>query len=231
MQSELTEQDVLNSVLHSLRELFPQSRSELVIPPERNQSGDVLIELDLLPVNWMTLLEETLPGVTTEQSGLVLTCTANDVRVDVSANHSSVYSIRKKILLDSYRMKPKNREGRMLRDVPVRAQLNFAFVDTLTPNQLVSYYLLSSYAYYHLHSSPFMDTAFDHLCARLLTCLDQVTHQHKYLIAEDILECGSGFHISEEQYPLMVRSAVWDFIDRVLDGSLVREIMGQKKLV
>lgn len=68
------------------------------------------------------------------------------------------------------------------------------------PNTMVPWYILSSYAYYHLDSPVLSDAAFDALAVRLLSCWDVVEHPHKHLITEDALRAGTLL-LAEDEYP------------------------------
>lgn len=71
-------------------------------------------------------------------------------------------------------------------------------------NQKVSWYLMSSYAYYEKDISLFSDKVYDQICQDLLKDFDKIEHIHKHLLDKDLLKCGSGFGI---KFPLRVIGA------------------------
>lgn len=99
--------------------------------------------------------------------------------------------------------------------------LQVATIERMKPGHLVSHYLLASYLYYQLDMSPMTDAAYDRLCARLLEAYPGVEHQHKHLIDVESLAAGSGFNIPEEDYPSMVRDAVYDYCADCLNGKIL----------
>ena len=79
-------------------------------------------------------------------------------------------------------------------------------INQLLSNQLVSYYMMSSYIYYVANSfleSPLSDTEYDDLCKRLLSEWDDVDHPHKKLIDFESLTAGTGFYLKD--YPRIVK--------------------------
>ena len=85
------------------------------------------------------------------------------------------------------------------------------------PNCMVPWYVLASYAYYHLDQPVISDMAFDRLARRLLIDWKQVEHQHKRLISEDALRAGTML-LSEDEYPSVAKGAA---------KALLRDLMGQ----
>ena len=85
------------------------------------------------------------------------------------------------------------------------------------PNCMVPWYVLASYAYYHLDQPVISDMAFDRLARRLLIDWKQVEHQHKRLISEDALRAGTML-LSEDEYPSVAKGAA---------RSLLADLMGQ----
>ena len=61
-------------------------------------------------------------------------------------------------------------------------------IQEMTPNQLVSWFLISSYCYYEIHRPIMSDQSFDCLVQRLKEHWDEATHPHKGLITESHLE-------------------------------------------
>ena len=74
------------------------------------------------------------------------------------------------------------------------------------PNCMVPWYVLASYAYYHLDQPVISDMAFDRLARRLLIDWKQVEHPHKRLISEDALRAATML-LSEDEYPSVAKGA------------------------
>ena len=85
------------------------------------------------------------------------------------------------------------------------------------PNCMVPWYVLASYAYYHLDQPVISDMAFDRLARRLLIDWKQVEHPHKRLITEDALRAGTLL-LREDEYPSVAKGAA---------KVLLRDLMGQ----
>lgn len=83
-------------------------------------------------------------------------------------------------------------------------------VDELSPNKLLTRYLMSSYLYYEQSVSIYSDSDFDELCYRLRDNFDKVDHSHKYLVNVGQLDAGTGFYL-HGKYPLIVQHAAWDW--------------------
>ena len=79
--------------------------------------------------------------------------------------------------------------------------------DDLTPNKMVSVYLMASYLYYILNESPMRDYEYDLLCQQLLNHYNDINHMHKHLLDVDSLKAGTAFHLKESDYPNMVKGA------------------------
>ena len=73
-----------------------------------------------------------------------------------------------------------------------------------TPNMLVPYYLMYSYAYYKENESLISDTEYDDICKQIIEKWDNITHWHKSLLTLDALKAGTGYDI---EYPNRVISA------------------------
>ena len=86
--------------------------------------------------------------------------------------------------------------------------LHKEFINELSINRLVPYYLMSSYLYYKQNKSVFSDDDFDYLCKRLLDNFDNVKHMHKHLITKEDLESGSGYAL---QYTNLIKSGAIDW--------------------
>lgn len=80
-------------------------------------------------------------------------------------------------------------------------------IEDMSPNLLLKHYLMHSYLYYIKDTPVISDHEYDLICRRLLERWDGVDHPHKYLTREDALRAGTAFHLSEEAYPLITRSA------------------------
>ena len=80
----------------------------------------------------------------------------------------------------------------------------------INTNQLVPYYLMSSFLYYSAHPqwvSPLNDIEYDNLCKRLLDEWDSIEHPHKYLIDFESLSSGTGYYLKQDDYPSIVIGA------------------------
>tara|TARA_E500000331_G_C16846352_1_gene535750 strand:- start:123 stop:401 length:279 start_codon:yes stop_codon:yes gene_type:complete len=82
-------------------------------------------------------------------------------------------------------------------------------INNMTPNQLVAWFLISSYAYYVMSEPVMKDSTFDGLVKRLKACWDEIDHPHKYLITESHLNAGTGYDI---KHPTIVKFATADYI-------------------
>lgn len=80
-------------------------------------------------------------------------------------------------------------------------------LETMSGNRMVALYLMSSYLYYQHNLHVFSDAVFDKLCVSLLKERAQLTHPHAHLITNEDLDAGTGFSISEDKYPLIVKHA------------------------
>lgn len=74
-------------------------------------------------------------------------------------------------------------------------------------NMLVPWFLMASYTYYCRDHSLLTDARFDRLTKELLEELPHLTHRHLDLIDPQALQAGSGYHLAETDYPLMVIGA------------------------
>ena len=75
---------------------------------------------------------------------------------------------------------------------------------------LISRYMMASYAYY-VEDEPIMsDSEYDNLCKNLLEHWDTLVipsdHEHKKYLCKDALNSGTGYHI--KKYPTIVKKAV-----------------------
>lgn len=80
---------------------------------------------------------------------------------------------------------------------------------------MVAYYLILSFLYYHRDISVVSDDLYDRICKDLLEQFDRIKHPHKHLVDPVALKAGTGFHMTEEDYPLRVVGAaeylLWKF--------------------
>lgn len=81
----------------------------------------------------------------------------------------------------------------------------YPVVNDLTPQQLVAYFMTSSYLYYKKDKQVLTDEDFDILCKRLLENWDKAKHPHKRRIKRNDLEAGTGYAI--KNYPNRVIGA------------------------
>ncbi len=86
-------------------------------------------------------------------------------------------------------------------------------VDEISDERMVSWFLTTSFLYYHHNISVISDAVFDRLCVRLLEGLDAIEHQHKHLIDKEALQAGTGFHISFNEFPLRIQGAAMSLLD------------------
>lgn len=79
-------------------------------------------------------------------------------------------------------------------------------VEDMSPNQLVSWFMIASYAYYDLgDASKIMDDpTFDFLVNRLKEKYDESDHYHKVYVTKEHLEAGTGYDI---EFPSIVKGA------------------------
>ena len=84
-------------------------------------------------------------------------------------------------------------------------------VENMGPNMLVSWFMISSYAYYVIggQSQVMDDLTFDLLVQRLKEKYDEADHPHKKHITLEHLKAGTGFDIS---YPTIVKHAYFSYI-------------------
>lgn len=75
---------------------------------------------------------------------------------------------------------------------------------------------MASYLYYHCDTSVIPDGDYDDLCKRLLAEWSKIKHPHKHLISKADLEAGSGYAIPLRKYPIITRSAAWQWHDEMI---------------
>ena len=93
-------------------------------------------------------------------------------------------------------------------------------VERMSAGTLVQQYLLSSFSYYIMHTSPMTDEAFDYMCERLLQEYDSIEHQHKKYIDKEALKAGTAYHMKETDYPLIVQHSADLYAQSCLSGEL-----------
>ena len=84
-----------------------------------------------------------------------------------------------------------------------------ADIKKMSPNQLVSWFLISSYAYYELGNPVMTDRTFDILVEKLKQNYDKADHPHKHLITESHLNATTGYDI---KYPGIVKYSTMNYI-------------------
>jgi hypothetical protein len=84
------------------------------------------------------------------------------------------------------------------------------YIDELSPNSLLAWFLISSYCYYVLSEPVMTDMDFDYLTERLKEEYDNVNHPHKLLVTKDNLKAGTGFDID---YPTIVKCTAVQIIE------------------
>ena len=79
---------------------------------------------------------------------------------------------------------------------------------------LVPWYLILSYAYYHLNVSLISDNVYDQLCRELRVALgsSKIIHRHMGLCDIHILSAGTAYHLKPEDYPGMAISCAKQFV-------------------
>ena len=84
-----------------------------------------------------------------------------------------------------------------------------ADIEKMNPNQLLSWFLIGSYAYYELSDPIMADSTFDRLVQRLKENWEEVDHYHKYLVTESHLEAYTAYDI---KYPQIVKYSALNYI-------------------
>ena len=81
------------------------------------------------------------------------------------------------------------------------------------PNMLVPWYLILSYAYYHLDETLVSDKMYDSICRSLIKALEafDVDHRHMGLCDVDALKAGTAYHLKKVDYPGMAVSCAENF--------------------
>ena len=79
----------------------------------------------------------------------------------------------------------------------------------------VEKFLIASYLYYIAYEeTPMTDYEFDMLCKDMLKKWDTVHHRYKHLITEEMLECGTGHNLREEDYPEDIKAMAKITLDK-----------------
>lgn len=100
-------------------------------------------------------------------------------------------------------------------------------IQGLSANRLLTIYLMASYLYYERHISAIPDTCFDGVCKQLLFRFKEVDHQHGYLLDKDALRAGTGYHIRETDYPIMVKQAAHHWYDH--GAPIVQNVLRRRR--
>ena len=82
-------------------------------------------------------------------------------------------------------------------------------VNELSPNELVSWFLISCYAYYQVGKPVISDQEFDLIVDRLKAVYDKADHPHKSLITEEHLNATTGYDLA---YPSIVKQCAMELI-------------------
>lgn len=82
-------------------------------------------------------------------------------------------------------------------------------IKEMSPNKLVSWFMIGSYAYYRLGVRVMEDSDFDFLVQRLKVCYNDVDHPHKKFITMEHLDAGTGYDI---RFPTIVQHATHNYI-------------------
>ena len=79
----------------------------------------------------------------------------------------------------------------------------------ISDKQLIPYYLMSCYLYYHKNDSVLNDMEYNKICDRLIDNLDNLEHQHKHLVKLDDLKSQGSPNIS---FPNIVKRSAMDWL-------------------
>ena len=90
-------------------------------------------------------------------------------------------------------------------------------INCMSPNQLVSWFMMACYAYYELGDASLLmkDSTFDYLVLRLKEKYGEADHMHKVHITPEHLEAGTGYDIV---FPLMVKGAYNSYVREFYDS-------------
>ena len=82
-------------------------------------------------------------------------------------------------------------------------------IGSMTPNQLVSWFLIGCYAYYELSTPVMADADFDYMVKKLKEQWGNADHPHKDLISETHLDATTGYDI---KYPNITKYSTIEYI-------------------
>ena len=82
-------------------------------------------------------------------------------------------------------------------------------VKNMSPNELVSWFLMASYVYYDLGKRIMSDHVFDYLTNRLKENWDAADHSHKALINKSHLDATTGYDI---KYPSIAKYSALEYL-------------------
>ena len=82
-------------------------------------------------------------------------------------------------------------------------------VKNMTKGQLVSWFMISGYAYYVVGQPLMTDPAFDFLVERLKSELPEIDHPHAKLITQTHLEACTGYDIN---YPKIAQYSTYELL-------------------
>lgn len=77
----------------------------------------------------------------------------------------------------------------------------------------VGKYLVASFLYYQCDFSIMGDDEYDQICKQLFENFDDIDHPHKHLLDKEALKAGSGFQLRYNQYPLIVQSTAFSYLE------------------
>lgn len=77
---------------------------------------------------------------------------------------------------------------------------------------LVPWFLITSFLYYCHDESVISDGLYDDICMALRDKWEEIEHPHKHLIDRGALDAGTGFYLSEDDYPNRVKFAAWTLL-------------------
>ena len=84
--------------------------------------------------------------------------------------------------------------------------------DMSSPNSMLSWWLMASYAYYEINNPIMLDHEFDNLTKQLKKRWDEVDHPHKHLVTQSHLDATTGYDI---KYPTIVKHSVYSILKAV----------------
>lgn len=75
-------------------------------------------------------------------------------------------------------------------------------------NIIIPWFLMASYAYYHLDKSIISDGLYDKMAKAILKHWNIIQHRHKNLITKTDLKAGSLYRLREDEYPSLTKDSV-----------------------